>query len=105
MAEPVSKLMPPDEFFVWHPLDEGRWELVDGLPVRIRTGANQYHDRIVVNIIVTLVNQLRGKPCQPWTADTGVRTRIESVRRPDVTVSCEEPRPGRYEADQPRLVV
>jgi Uma2 family endonuclease len=105
MAEAASKRMTPEEFFAWTPGKDGRYELVDGIPIEMMSGASRYHDRIVVNIILSLGNQLVGGPCQPATADTGVHTRIRGVRRPDVTVTCDEPKAMTYEAEDPRLVV
>jgi Uma2 family endonuclease len=69
------------------------------------TGASNYHDTIVVNIILAIGNQLRGGRCRVTTPDTAVRTRIKSLRRPDVAVTCDEPKPDSYEAGKPRLVV
>ena len=69
------------------------------------TGASNYHDVIVVNILASLHDQLRGSKCRATTPDTAVRTRIKSLRRPDVTITCDEPRPDAYDAGQPRLVV
>jgi Uma2 family endonuclease len=105
LVETAAKLMTPEEFFAWTPGKEGRYELVDGIAIEMMSGASRFHDRIVVNIILSLGNQLVGSPCQPATADTGVRTRIRGVRRPDVTVTCDEPRALTYEAGDPRLVV
>ncbi|WP_396594238.1 Uma2 family endonuclease [Brevundimonas sp. R86498] len=81
------KLMTPDAFLDWCQYQEDRWELVDGMP-RMMTGATRRHDRIVVNLIIDLGNKLRGKPCQPNTADVAARMLHGNVRRPDVTVDC-----------------
>ena len=105
MVEIAAKRMTPEEFFAWTPNTDGRYELVDGVAVEMMSGASRYHDRIVVNIFLSLGNQLAGSPCQPATADTGVRSRIRGVRRPDVTVTCDEPKSSTYEAEDPRLVV
>jgi hypothetical protein len=50
MAETALKPMTPEEFFRWQLEQEERYELVDGFPVRMETGASERHDRIVVNI-------------------------------------------------------
>lgn len=84
------KLMTPDDFLAWCLDQEDRWELVDGMP-RMMTGATRIHDRVVVNVIVELGSQLKGKPCQPNTADVAARTPRGNVRRPDVTVDCAGP--------------
>ncbi|WP_077356471.1 Uma2 family endonuclease [Brevundimonas sp. LM2] len=81
------KLMTPDAFLDWCQSQEDRWELVDGMP-RMMTGATRRHDRIVVNLIADLHSKLRGKPCQPNTADVAALMLHGNVRRPDVTVDC-----------------
>jgi Uma2 family endonuclease len=104
MSIAAVTVMDADEFLLWCLDQEGRFELVDGV-VEMMAGANRLHDRIVVNIIIALGNQLGSGPCHPTTADTGLRTRIRSVRRPDVMVTCDPPKPGLYEALDPRLAV
>jgi Uma2 family endonuclease len=116
MTNTVPSLMTADDFLLWCLRQEDRFELVDGVPVRIveeidtpdgprmMTGASDVHDRIVVNVIIALGNQLRGTPCRPATADLAVRTKIRSVRRPDVTVTCDPPLGNRYEVS-PKLIV
>jgi len=108
MAESARKSMSVEEFFDWQMRQEELYELVDGFPVprwHTMTGASRYHDAIVVNILTSLKSQLKGSRCQPTTPDNGVRTRIKGIRRPDVTVTCDEPQANRYEAGDPRLVV
>ena len=41
------------------------------------------HDRVVVNALAGLVNQLRGKPCRPMTDDVAVRIPSGNIRRPE----------------------
>jgi Uma2 family endonuclease len=107
MAEPQRQLMSVEEFFAWQEQQEDRYELVDGVPVPLRgmIGASNAHDAIVVNIIISLGNQLRGGPCRVATADRAVRTAIRRVRRPDVTVECAPIDRASYEARAPKLLV
>lgn len=105
MAQSAAKRMTADEFFVWQQQHEERYELVEGAPVKLMAGASEVHDTIVTNIIASLHQQLLGTPCRPATADLGLRTKIDAVRRPDVTVVCSEPHPDSYEARNPRLAV
>ena len=81
MANVAYQTMSVDEFLVWQLDQEVRYELVEGHPVKMQTGASNYHDVITVNVILALGNQLRGKPCRVATADTAIRTRIRSARR------------------------
>ena len=111
MVHTARKLMTAEEFFVWQRNQDNRYELVDGVPViladpiTMMTGASSQHDRITSNIMIALGNQLAGSPCWPATADLALRTKIRSLRRADVLVTCDEPSLDVYEAQEPRMVV
>lgn len=105
MRTTAGQPMTADEFFAWSERQEDCYELVDGIPLKMMSGASNLHGAIVINIIRELANQLRGKPCRPMTADTAVKTRIRSFRRPDVTVMCGPLQARTYEAGDPRLAV
>jgi Uma2 family endonuclease len=99
--------MTVDEFFEWQLGQEINYELVDGVPVasvKAMTGATDRHDRVTVNAIGTLFQQLRGKPCRPKTDDTSVLT-FRGTRRPDITIECGKPGPRDMAADEPRVVI
>lgn len=106
-----TRLMTIDEFFAWQQGREERYELVEGVPVMMRdpltmmTGASTQHDRIAGNVFADLHIQLDGSPCWPATADVGLRTKIRSLRRADILVTCDEPRLDAYEAHDPKMVV
>ena len=107
MADPALRRMTPDQFFAWQLGQDGLYELVDGVPVphvKMMTGASAQHDRVTVNIIVSLGTQLRGTGCRPTTDDIALRTSIATLRRPDVTVECGELVRDSYESRSPRLV-
>ena len=103
MANPKYQDMTADEFLIWNLSQDERYELVDGVPMPLRgmTGASNFHDDIVTNVIIALGNKLRGSGCKPRTADTAMRTAIKRVRRPDVTIDCAESRPNSYESHNP----
>jgi len=108
MAQTAQKPMTIDEFLDWQSLQDKNYELVDGIPVlplKSMTGATQRHDRIVVNFLATLHQQLRRGPCRPSTDDIALVTRGRSIRRPDVTVQCGEADPKGLVAVSPYLVV
>jgi Uma2 family endonuclease len=120
MADPAQKLMTVEEFLIWCLDQEDRWELVDGVPVRLdeehtetvdgvvikmMTGASTLHDRIVVNMVAELRQQLRGTRCIPTTADVGLRTKRRSLRRPDVLVMGDAARSDVYEAADAKMAV
>ena len=97
------------EFLAWQTGQSERYELVDGMPLRMMSGARRAHDRVVRNVIVQLGTQLRGKPCEAFTADFAVRTGPDQIRRPDAGIDCapEEAEGADDElvANDPRLVV
>ncbi len=64
MAGTALRLMEADEFLVWCLGKEARYELIDGVPVEMMSGASAIHDRLVVNIISLLHAQLRGSRCR-----------------------------------------
>lgn len=108
MAERQLGRMTVDEFFAWQAKQDKLYELVDGMPVlplKMMTGASQAHDRVVVNIIRELANQLRRGPCRPTTDDLAVRISERNVRRPDVTVECGEGNRRDMAVVEPRAVI
>jgi Uma2 family endonuclease len=105
MTALARTLMTDDEFLLWCLDREERWELVDGFPVEMMTRASRRHDRIIVNVISLLHQQLRGTGCTPATADIAVKTRRRTVRRPDITVTCDPPSLNAYDAEKARMVI
>jgi Uma2 family endonuclease len=110
MNHAAAKLMTAEQFFEWQKCQDGLYELVDGIPVlyrgaKLMSGGSSMHDRIITNIIVALDAGLGDGPCRPATPDLALRTRIKSLRRADVLVTCDEPRTDRYESDDPRMVI
>jgi|CXWL01.1.fsa_nt_gi Uma2 family endonuclease len=103
MNAPVLKLMKAAEFLDWCLDQDGRWELLRGMPTRAMTGASRRHDTIVVRLIVALDKRLRGGPCSPHTADQALRIDEVTIRRPDVTVDCGPTAANAMESSQPTV--
>lgn len=103
MNAPAHKLMTAAEFLAWCLEQEGRWELVRGVPTRAMVGATRRHDTIVVRLIVALDRRLRGGPCSPQTADQAVRIASDTIRRPDVVVDCGQTAANALEASKPTV--
>jgi Uma2 family endonuclease len=100
--------MTQDEFLAWQESQERLYELVDGVPVlplKMMTGASQAHDRVAVNVISGLSNQLRGGACRPTTDGLAVRIPSGNVRRPDVTVECGQAGRRELAVREPRVVI
>ena len=96
--------MSVEEFLDWHQYQEERYELVQGTPVRMMTGARQDHNLATANVTVSLFAQLRGGGCRTTASDTAVRT-LTGVRYPDVTVDCGPFDAQALAASAPVLVV
>ena len=105
MLEPLERPWTLDEFFAWQERQPERYELVNGRPLRMMTGAKNVHDDIVVNILAELRALLRGSPRRPFTGDGAVETYPGQIRRPDVGVDCGRRDPEAYKAGDPRLVL
>ncbi len=56
-------------------------------------GASRQHNRIVTNVVVSLANQLRQRPCNVYSSD--MRVKVEKCglyTYPDILVTCGEER-------------
>ena len=94
-----------EEFFAWHERQEEKYELVDGFPVRMMTGASREHDRVTINVLESMLQQLRNGPCEPHTSDFAVQPFPGQIRYPDLSVECGPDETSRYEATRVRLVM
>jgi Uma2 family endonuclease len=112
-----SDKMTVDEFLEWCLTQEGKYELVNGVPKakladvvgdfdpQLMTGARRVHDDVVINGIITLGQKLRGGPCKPHTDDVGLAIPAGGVRRPDILVDCGPSSPDDLFARNPILAV
>ncbi len=67
---------------------EGKWELIDGVPVMM-SGGSIRHAWVGGNILVALSDKLRGTGCVPLGSDGGLRLDEHNVRYPDVAIYCD----------------
>lgn len=104
MSDRATWRMTADEFLEWNLHQEGRHELVDGVPVAM-AGGKRRHDRVVVNAISALAGSLGQGKCHPFTADTAVRIPNGNIRYPDAGVDCGVFRDETTWADGPVLVI
>lgn len=105
MTEAAPRRWTIEEFFAWQEGQAERYELVDGLPLRMMAGAKNVHDDIVVNVLAELRKQLRGGGCRPFTSEGSVETKSGQIRRPDVGVDCGRREPNATKASSLRVVV
>jgi Uma2 family endonuclease len=88
-----------DEYLTIEAESEERHEYLDG-HIFAMAGESGEHGDISVNIVASLANQLKGKPCRARTKDTKVRSGPTPKGRqstnglysyPDIVVVCGEP--------------
>ena len=104
MAEAATKAWTVEEFFAWQEKQDDRYELVDGLPLRMMAGASNGHVQITVNVIIQAGVQLRGSNCRLFHGDGSVQTRKGQIRRPDIGVNCDSFDQNGYISTAPRMV-
>ncbi len=104
MAQPQLKKWTFEAFFAWQETQGSRFELVDGFPHKLMTGARNVHNDIVINVLSELRNQLRTSACYPFAGDCSVETSPGQIRRPDIGVECGPRDPHAYIAKNPRLI-
>ena len=104
MADPARQAWTIAQFFEWQARQTERYELVNGVPVRMMAGARNVHDDIVVNLLAELRGQLRGSGCRPFTGDGSVETLPGQIRRPEAGADCGERDPDDMKAALPRMV-
>ena len=104
MSEGAARKMSQDEFLDWCQFQDIKYELVDGAPVAM-VGTRRAHDRVVINTIGSLGNQLQDNPCRPFTDNTAVRIPNGNTRRPDGGIDCGQFDPDALAVDLPRFVL
>ena len=71
-----------------YPMGEWQRDPKSGI-VRAMAGASPAHNTICTNAVLSLGNQLRGKPCQTWSQNMRVKTpNTQLYTYPDVLVAC-----------------
>jgi Uma2 family endonuclease len=87
------------DYKAWE-LDEGeRFELIRGKACAMVT-PNDFHQAILVELVLQIANYLRGKPCKVRPAPYDVRPFYaedesdDTVVQPDISVICDESRRG-----------
>jgi len=79
--------MTREEFFSWAQAQDVRYEF-DGFEPVAMTGGTVDHNQISQNIQFALRTRLRGSTCRPLGPGAGVATVGDTVRYPDVLVTC-----------------
>lgn len=93
MATEPKAHFTPEEYLAFERRSEFKSEYLGGEIVAM-TGASRRHNRIVINIAVSLHTQLKGnRGCEMYANDMRVRVPVGDLYTyPDVVVTCGEPR-------------
>ena len=98
LAQPIP-YMSEEEYLEFERNSEIKHEYFDG-EIFAMSGASEAHNLIVANVIITLGNQLKKKPCRLYPSD--MRLKIERTKLytyPDVMVVCGDRKFGDKEKD------
>lgn len=87
MTDALRTPMSRDAFFAWADRQEGRYEF-DGLQPVAMVGGTVGHSLITGNLLRALGSRLAGTGCRALGPDAGIVTVGDSVRYPDVVVTC-----------------
>ena len=89
IASPQRQYMTPEAYLEWEPLQEDRYEYIDG-EVFAMTGGTKPHNRIAFNLASALDNHLDGC-CEVYISDVKVQVSARGpYHYPDVVVSCDQ---------------
>ncbi|MDF5734725.1 MULTISPECIES: Uma2 family endonuclease [unclassified Nostoc] len=98
VALPDNTLMSAEEYLLWEPTQEQRYEYWDG-EVVMMSGATRNHNRISANFFKLLDDALAARSCEVYIVD--VKVQVEPGQKyfyPDVVVTCDE------RDDDPQLI-
>jgi Uma2 family endonuclease len=103
MSNPAEKLMSVEEFLCWEREQPERYEYAGGA-VTMMTGGSLDHSTIASNLWTALRERLRASGCRAFRGDTKIIAN-NSVRYPDLSVTCSPIRGGDDSVIDPIVVV
>jgi Uma2 family endonuclease len=90
VALPDHILMSAEEYLIWEPTHEQRYEFWDGEVVAM-SGGTRNHNRVCANFFKLLDDALADRSCEVYIVD--VKVQVEPGQKyfyPDVVVTCDE---------------
>ncbi len=110
-AEDQFQYLSVEQYYDLEESSDSRFDYLDG-EVFENSGGTSRHSAISMDLGIALGIQLKGKPCQPFTADQRIRVKTSTYRfHPDVSVFCgdmeyeeEEKSPNRHTATNPTVL-
>ncbi|WAJ31088.1 Uma2 family endonuclease [Antarcticirhabdus aurantiaca] len=101
--------MTVEEFLAWAEIQPGesRYELIDGIPVRLMAPEAARHVDAKARIWLLMSRAIRSAalPCRAFVDGIGVRTDKRGYRIPDVTVTCGTVDDGSAIVEDPIVLV
>ncbi|MGI9065913.1 MAG: Uma2 family endonuclease [Pyrinomonadaceae bacterium] len=91
MSRQIKSYITPEEYLALERKADYRSEYLHG-EIFAMTGASREHNIIATNIVISLGNQLKGRPCELYVNE--MRVKVDAVglyTYPDVAVVCGEP--------------
>lgn len=108
VAAKSTRRYTPEEYLALERRAEYKSEYIDGVIVAM-SGVSRHHDRISLDVLVSLNVQLRDGPCDIFTSAMRVKNLVSGrYTYPDVSVVCGEPQFEDDELDtllNPTLIV
>ena len=89
--EKSDELISVEDYLAGELVSEIKHEYLGGV-VHAMAGAKMRHNKVAMNLALTLGNSLQGSPCQPFNSDTKVKIQLPDQIRfyyPDLQVICE----------------
>lgn len=101
----VIEPIPEQEYLEGEKQSDVKHEYIDGY-IYAMAGASKRHNKITLNIAMSLSAASRKTPCDVYTSDMKVRAvGKKSYFYPDVVVSCDEDDADDYYLEKPCLIV
>ena len=107
MSRARSSLVSVNDYLAGEQQSSVKHEYVAGL-VYAMVGAKNAHNIIASNALISLGQQLHGKPCRAFNSDTKIRIRLSDQTRfyyPDVSVVCRPNSQSDVFQDFPSVIV
>jgi Uma2 family endonuclease len=92
MSRQIKPFISPEEYLALERKAEYKSEYLNG-EIFAMTGASRKHNLIATNIVASLSQQLRARPCEVYASDMRVKVVATGLYTyPDVVVVCGEPK-------------